>query len=161
MTPPLLYSTNVFLKLLLQERFRGNLHYAWCSESFDSSALPRYSLSSQVAPSSNPADIYRELKLAVQRKDQHSHKITEQKLSLKNLAITWEAAGEINVEAKEEIVYLVDHASFDDWRPLLYIIPRTLVASRMRVVPPDRRASFGPEYIVEDLQRFEFDTIEL
>jgi hypothetical protein len=161
MSPPLLYSTNVFLKLLVQERFRGDVHYAWCSESFDSSTLPRYSLSSQVAPSSNPADIYRELKNAVQRKDQHCYKINEQKLSLKNLAITWEAAGEINSDDKEEIIYRVDNASFDDWRPLLYIIPRSLVLPRLQTVPPNKRASFGPEFIIPDLQRSEFDIIEL
>lgn len=161
MPPPLLYSTNVFLKLLVQERFRGNVHYAWCSESFDSSTLSRYSLSSQVAPSSNPADIYRELKLAVQKKDQHSYKINEQKLSLKNLAVTWEAAGEISSDDKEEIVYRVDNAAFDDWRPLIYIIPRALVPPRIQTVPPDRRASFGPEYIIADLQRSEFDIIEI
>jgi hypothetical protein len=161
MPPPLLYSTNVFLKLLIQERFRGDVHYAWCSESFDSSTLPRYSLSSQVAPSSNPADIYRELKNAVQRKDQHSYKINEQKLSLKKLAIDWEATGEIGSDEKEEIVYRVDNAAFDDWRPLIYIIPRALVLSRIQAVPPNNRASFGPEYIVPDLRRSEFDVIEI
>src|ERR1700760_3933028 len=116
MPPPLLYSTNVFLKLLIQERFRNDIHYAWCSEHFDSQSLSRYTLSSQIAPSSNPADIYKELKVAVNRKDQHSHKINEQKLSLKNLALRWESAGEISLGEKEEIIYMVDNASFDDWR---------------------------------------------
>jgi hypothetical protein len=161
MPPPLLYSTNVFLKLLIQERFRDNIHYSWCSESFDSSSLPKYSFSSQVAPSSNPADIYRELKNAVHKKDQHCYKINEQKVSLKNLALTWEASSEISTNDKEEIVYRVDNASFDDWRPLIYIIPRALVETRIQLVPPDRRASFGPEYIITDLKRDEFDIIEL
>ncbi|HJQ35202.1 MAG TPA: hypothetical protein VJ866_23830 [Pyrinomonadaceae bacterium] len=149
------------MKLLIQERFRGDVHYAWCSESFDSSALSRYSLSSQVAPSSNPADIYRELKLAVQKKDQHSYKINEQKLSLKKLAVDWEAAGEITSDDKEEIIYRVDNAAFDDWRPLIYIVPRAAVQSRIQAVPPIKRASFGPEYIIADLRRSEFDVIEL
>lgn len=161
MSLPLLYSTNVLLKLLIQERFRGDIHYVWCSESFDSQSLPRYSLRSQVAPSSNPADIYRELKGAVQRKDQHCYKMTEQKLSLKSLAVSWEAAGEINSEEKEEIVYMVDNASFEDWRPLVYVIPRAMVDLRLKVVPANRRASFGPEYILPDLRRHEFDIIEL
>lgn len=161
MPPPLLYSTNVFLKLLINERFRGDTHYVWCSEFFDSSSLYRYSVNSQVAPSSNPADIYRDLKLAVQKKDQHCYKINEQKVSLKNLAIAWEASGEITAEDKEEIIYRVDNASFDDWRPLLYVIPRTLVDARLQHVPPNKRASFGPEFIIPDLQRGEFDIIEL
>lgn len=161
MSLPLLYSTNVLLKLLIQERFRGDIHYVWCSESFDSQSLPRYSHRSQVAPSSNPADIYRELKGAVQRKDQHCYKINEQKLSLKTLAVEWENAGEITSEDKEEIIYRVDNASFDDWRPLIYVIPRAMVEPRLKVVPANKRASFGPEFIIADLHRYEFDIIEL
>lgn len=161
MAPPLLYSTNVFLKLLIQERYRGDVHYVWCSEHFDSQSLPRYSLSAQVAPSSNPADIYRDLKSAVQRRDQHSYKINEQKLSLKNLALRWETTGEISADDKEEIVYRCDNAGFEDWRPLIYIVPRVAVESRLKLVPPDKRASFGPEFIISDLARNEFDIIEL
>jgi len=56
---------------------------------------------------------------------------------------------------------MVTNATFDDWRPLLYIIPRDLVASRLKVVPIHKRASFGDEFIVEDLKRGEFDVIEL
>ncbi|HKG47614.1 MAG TPA: hypothetical protein VKB02_12845 [Pyrinomonadaceae bacterium] len=87
--------------------------------------------------------------------------MTEQKLSLKSLAVSWEAAGEINSEEKEEIVYMVDNASFEDWRPLVYVIPRAMVDLRLKVVPANRRASFGPEYILPDLRRHEFDIIEL
>jgi hypothetical protein len=157
---PLLYSTNVFLKLLIQERYRGDIHYIWCSESFDSSSLSRYSLSSRVAPSSNPVDIYRELKDAIKRSDRHNYKINEQKVSLKNLAITWEAASEITADDKDEIIYMADNAVFDDWRPLIYIVPRALVEPRLQVVPASKRASFGPEYIIPDLKRNEFDIIE-
>lgn len=161
MSLPLLYSTNVLLKLLIQERFRGDVHYVWCSESFDSQTVGRYSLLSQVAPSSNPADIYRELKSAVQRNDQHCHKINEQKMSFKSLAVAWATAGEISVEEKDEIIYMVDNATFDNWRPLVYVIPRAMVESRLQVVPVNLRASFGQEYIINDLLRHEFDIIEL
>jgi hypothetical protein len=56
---------------------------------------------------------------------------------------------------------MVTNATFDDWRPLLYIIPRSLVETRLKVVPIHKRASFGDEFIVEDLRRSEFDLIEL
>ena len=161
MAPPLLYSTNVFLKLLIQQQFRGDVHYVWCSESFDSTTLPRYSVGSLVAPSSDPANIYRELNEAVRRSDRHCHKIIEQKLSLTKLAVDWEAAGEIRTDERDEIVYRVDNATFAEWRPLIYIIPRALVQPRIQVVPAARRASLGPEYIIPDLQRSEFDVIEL
>jgi hypothetical protein len=114
-----------------------------------------------VAPSSNPAEIYRELNRAVKANDRHSYKINEQKVSLKNLALRWEATNEITKDDKEEIIYMVDNATFDDWRPLLYVIPRVLVETRLLPVTVSQRASFGPEHIVSDLSRSEFGIIEL
>jgi hypothetical protein len=61
MSGPVLYSTNVFLKFHIQEQYRGDIHYVWCSENFDSRKLSAYSSGSLVPPSSNPADIYRQL----------------------------------------------------------------------------------------------------
>lgn len=158
---PLLYSTNVLLKLLIQERFRDDIHYIWCSEHFDSDKLSKYSFSSHIAPSSNPADIYRELKIAVQKSDKHCDKISAQKLSLKNLALIWESNGEITSDDKEEIIYMVDNASFEQWKPLVYVTPYELVKSRLQTVPPEKRASMGMEYILPDLKRNEFGIIEL
>jgi hypothetical protein len=114
-----------------------------------------------VAPSSNPAEIYRQLALDIRNKDRHSYKINAQKASLTSLAIAWEASNEITSDQKDEVVFMVTNATFDDWRPLLYIIPRNLVETRLQNVPIHRRASFGDEFIVEDLQRNEFDVIEL
>jgi hypothetical protein len=161
MPPPLLYSTNVFLKFLIQQKFRNDEHYVWCSDSFDAATGARYSPSSLVAPSANPAEIYRQLKLDIQKQDRHSYKINAQKASLTSLAIDWEAHNEITTEQKDEIVFMVANATFEDWRPLIYIIPRSLVETRLKTVPIHQRASFGDEYIVEDLHRHEFDLIEL
>lgn len=156
-----LYSTSVFLKLHIQERFRKDMHYVWCSEYFDSNKLSSYSPGSLVAPSANPADIYRALRRDVDGKDRHSAKIGELKASLLKLAIEWEGNGEIQASEKDEIAYMVQNASFDYWRPLIYIIPRSLVELRLQLVPPDKRAGFGLEYIISDLKRTEFDIIEI
>lgn len=161
MISPVLYSTNVFLKFLIQQRFRKDIHFVWCCEFFDSTRQPAYSASSIVAPSSNPSDIYRQLKKEIEEKDRHSYKINEQKASLTNLAIKWESVGEIRKDEKDEIVFMVNNASFDDWRPLIYVIPRLPVEHRLKLVPIDRRASFGIEYIIDDLERTEFDVIEI
>jgi hypothetical protein len=161
MPPPLLYSTNVFLKFLIQQKFRNDEHYVWCSESFDATTGARYSAGSMIAPSSNPAEIYRQLKLDIQNHDRHSYKINAQRASLTSLAIDWETSGAISSDIKAEIVFMVTNATFDDWRPLLYIIPRNLVETRLKAVPIHKRASFGDEFIVEDLRRDEFDVIEL
>src|SRR6266511_6481455 len=66
-----------------------------------------------VPPSSNPADIYRELQRDVQGMDSHSAKIAAQKVMFTSLAIEWEQRGEISSTHRDEIIYLVTHASFD------------------------------------------------
>jgi hypothetical protein len=158
---PVLYSTNVFLKFHINERFFGGIHYVWCSETFDSSKHGHYVGSALIAPSSDPCTLYKQLHNDVTRSDRHSTKITEQKASLQALAIQFEASGRITHDEAEEIVYMVENASPNEWRPLIYVIPRDLIAARLKLVPPARRASIGVEYIVEDLARGEFDIIEL
>ncbi|MCX5890870.1 MAG: hypothetical protein NTY36_15700 [Deltaproteobacteria bacterium] len=155
-----LYSTNVYLKLIIQERFYGDLHYAWCSENFDCTTIGRYTHRSMVAPSSNPADIFKDLQQAVRRLDQHNGKILEQKTSIKSLAIKHNGEGTISDKDKDEIIYLVDNSPFENWRPLLYIIPYAPIVGRLEEVPIHLRASLGMEYIIKDLTRNEFDIIE-
>jgi hypothetical protein len=157
----MLYSTNVMLKLLLQERYAGDRHYVWCSEHFDSQTLPKYSSSYHVAPSANPADIFRQIKQDVDRGDLHSTKLGEQRASFKARAHEWEKTGTISATDREDIIYMVDNATSKDWRPLIYVIHREPVASRLQSVPASRRAGIGPEYIIADLARHEFDILEL
>jgi hypothetical protein len=161
MSGQILYSTNVFLKFHIQQQYRGDMHYVWCSENFDSRTLGAYSSGALIPPSSNPADIYRSLLDDVKRGDRHSAKIAAQRASFKSLAAIWLAAGEITTDQKDEIIYMTEHADMSYWRPLLYIIPRIPVEPRLKTVPMDKRAGLAPEYIIEDLRRSEFDLIEL
>jgi hypothetical protein len=92
MSGPLLYSTNTFLKFVILQRFRKDIHWVWCSEIFDSKKLDSYSDRALIAPSSNPADIYRELQRDVAGKDSHSAKITAQKASLQASFLVWALA---------------------------------------------------------------------
>ena len=161
MPNPVLYSTNVFLKLHIQERYRGDVHYVWCSEDFDSKMLSAYSAGAKVGRSSNPADIYRELQADVNSQDTHSAKIKEQRASLTTLAVGWFKSGEISQTDKDDILWLAKNASFAHWRPLIYVIPRLPVEARLQPVPAYRRAGLGNEYILSDLKRSEFDVIEL
>jgi hypothetical protein len=137
------------------------MHYVWCSEHFDSRAVSRYTSGALVPASSNPADIYRELRRDIETGDAHSAKIIAQKASFKSLAIRWEQQGEVSLFEKDEILYLVDNAPIHLWRPLLYVIPSSLVENRLQIVPAAQRAGLGNEYIIPDLRRAEFDIIEL
>jgi hypothetical protein len=160
MSVPVLYSTNTFLKFHIQQRFRNDIHWVWCSEIFDSSKAAPLSPNSLIAPSSSPADIYRELQRDVERRDGHSAKISAQRASLQTLAIEWQSRGEISSQDMEEIIFMVTTASFDLWRPLLYVIPTPASAGRLQLVPIEKRANFGKEYIIGDLARTEFDVVE-
>lgn len=161
MAAPILYSTNTYLKLLIQERFRKDSHYVWCSDCFDSSKTAAYGSAALAAPSSDPYKIYHQLKADCSRSDKHSTKISEQKLSLVKLASDWKAAGEITDAEAAEIVYLTEAADYSHWRPLLYVISYERVLSRVQVVPIQNRASLGMEYIIPDLKRHEFDIVEI
>ena len=76
------------------------------------------------------------------------------------LAVQGHESGVISKEVRDEIVMMLDKTTFEDWRPLIYVIPYSIVATRVRIVPRDRRASHEMEYIIEELADGEFDIIE-
>lgn len=160
-SPPLLFSTNCYLKYFIQVSFRRSIHYVWCSEAFDARKKDHYMPVASTAASSNPADIYRELKRAVESGDKHCSKIKEQKASFLRLAVEWEQQNEITRDEREEIAYIVENATHKEWRPILYVIPRILVKDRLQIVAPSKRASIGREFIVPDLKTSEFELVEL
>lgn len=160
MAEHLLYATVTFMKFRIQRDYRNDVHYVWCSEHFDSKKLGAYAPGSRIARSADPAAVYRELDEDVKTGDLHSAKIASQRATLKELAIEWEAAGEITKDEKEEIIYMVDYEPIQEWRPLLYLIPRILVMDRLELVPIQERASREKEYIIRDLHRSEFEIIE-
>lgn len=160
MSSPILYSTNTYIKMIIQQRYRGDSHYVWCSDCFDRTKQSAYGFASIAAPSSDPFLIYQQLKSDAGRSDKHSAKITEQKLTLTKLAAEWEKDCSISSGQAEEIVYMADTADFNWWRPLLYVIPRDKVMSRLAEVHISKRASLGMEYIIPDLKRDEFDIVE-
>src|SRR5688572_10791729 len=150
MSSPVLYSVNCYLKFYIQEKYWGNQHYVWVSDSFDSRS----------APTSNPKDIYNALKFAVEEEDEHDYKIAEQKSLIIARAIEWEAADKITKFDKDEIIFSAENGAFKQWRPLIYVIPREPVASKIETVPRKSRAGLAPEYRIANLNRSEFDVIE-
>ena len=160
MPPPLLYSVNVYLKYFIHQKYRGDTHFVWCSEYFDSRKVAGYSPSSMIPPSSNPASLYERMKEAAESEDEGDPKIAFQKTSLKQLAVEWEMAGHISTDEMQEIVYTVDNGHFKQWQPLIYVIPRALVESRLIPVSRKNRASLGMEFQIQDLRGSEFDVIQ-
>ncbi|MGR3218258.1 MAG: hypothetical protein ACUZ8H_00385 [Candidatus Anammoxibacter sp.] len=114
-----------------------------------------------IAPSSNPANIYRELMRDVNGKDDHSAKINAQKASFIERAIQSASNGEISENDRDDIVCMVKKSPFEYWRPLIYVIPSGPVDLRTKLVPMKERAGFGNEYIIKDLKHTEFDILEI
>ena len=73
----------------------------------------------------------------------------------------WRHANKINDLQLKDIIYWLTLAKIERlWRPLMYVIPRAAVESRMQPVPASKCAGLGPEYVIPDLKRSEFDKIE-
>jgi hypothetical protein len=158
--PLFLWSTNTFLKYRIQQTFQNGKHYAWCSPTFEGAALQRYAIGTGQAASSDPATIYRQLYHAVVTKDQADGKITSQKKVLRALAVNWSRAGSITEDDRDEIIAILRKSEVADWRPLIYVIPYAVVATRVKLVPRPLRATLEPEYVVPDLSGEEFHIIE-
>ena len=161
MKRPVLYSTNTYLKFRICRDFRDDIHHAWCTDVFDSDTLGDYVAGSRQPPTANPVDIYWDLKRAIEKQDRHNAKLLNQKEILSDLIKEWRNQGEIKPWQRDEISKYIDFASLNDWTPLIYVIPRCLVKGRLELAPVEKRASLEWEYQIRNLNRSEFDIIEL
>ncbi len=95
--------------------------------------------------------------------DCHSALIKGYKKTFSRLARDWLALGNISKDQYDEIIASMRMGGWTLWRPMLYVIPRADAEKlgRLRLVPRPVRAAQGPEMQVFDLQRDEFDIIEL
>jgi hypothetical protein len=161
MASPFLYSVNPLLKFQIQRDYYGHRHFVWCADCFDSRRVDALHTGASVPPSSNPAEILASVRAAVQRSDHHNKDIRDWKVTLKQRALTTRVDGKITADQEQEIIYLIDNADIQLWRPLLYIINRTAVEPRLQEVPVSRRANpSAKEYQIVDLAPDEFDAIE-
>jgi hypothetical protein len=162
MAGPILYSTNPWLATELAAKYRNGIYFAWVCEHFDSSKAPAGSADALIAPSSNPIRIYSRLREDCANEDMHSDLIKNYQKTLTRLAKSWLAAAEINRDQFDEIIATVKSGSWKIWRPVLYVISKHAIdPARIKSVKRPDRAAYGPESQIIDLQRHEFDIIEL
>jgi hypothetical protein len=160
MPGPLLFSTNPWFSLNVAERYRGGLHFAWCSEEFEA-VRPAAGGTLAIPASSDPCTIYQHLHKAVIEEDAHDDRIRSYKRKFKALASDWYDRGDITEAQRDEIKAICNRHSWLTWRPKLLVIPRANVESRLEEVPVRLRAGVGPEYIIKDLAAHEFTYITL
>jgi hypothetical protein len=163
MAGPILYSANPWFATDIALKYRGGNYFALVSEYFDAERAPAGSAGSLIAPSSNPRKIYYDLLKDCDGEEQHSRIITDHKKTFRRLAKGWLGSGDITPVQFDEIVASVNATSWKIWRPVLYVIPRSqiLPVHRIKEVKRADRAGYGPELQITDLQRHEFDIIDL
>lgn len=156
----LLYSTNTFLAFRIAEQFYRDLHYVWCSPYFDAPQGPTSSPAFINPPSASPRDIYERLHEDVIRADEHSTKVLSNRTGIQNGAAQKATAGLITEADKMEIYSIASKAGLQFFKPLLYLIPFSLVAHLLEPVPVAKRANpLSREYIIRELPRDCFDVI--
>lgn len=150
----LMYSINTWLSYKISENYFQNKHYVWCA--------PHYNANGINPPSSDPYEIYNGLAKDVVGKDHHSAKISMNKSGLLKAAEIKLASKVISTEERDEIVDILSAAQLDDFRPLIYVIPFELVKSIVKPVSIKLKAhTFSKEYIIEQLERPNFDIIDI
>ena len=156
---PILYSTNTWLAYMIAQKYYNGEHYVWCTPIFD----PRRSgdRDSAVPPTSSPFEVYCSLAEEVARRDRHSRKVEENRAGVLRGANAKRRSGVIDEEQERDIVSIVNQAQLADFRPLMYIIPYSVVIDRMREPPlEDKAHPLSAEYIIDQLPREFFDVIE-
>ena len=156
----LLYSVNTKLAYYINESFYDQ-HYVWCSPVFDTARLDEYSLFKKIPPSSNPFTIYQRFKQDVDNCDLHSPHIANNKSGLKKGVINMFDTGTIDGIEFARINKIIDSASIDMFNPLVFVIPRISVESRVRLVDVAEAANpLSVEYQIPDLKRCEFEIMQ-
>jgi len=163
MAGPVIYSANPWFTVDVGAKYRGGKYFAWVCEYFDSERdAPAGSAGAMIAPSSNPRKIYEDLLEEYRGQEEHTRIIKDHRKKFKRLAKSWLADGEIGQDQHDEIVASVQANSWRIWKPVLYVIPRNGIDPK-RIIEVRRadRAGYGPEYQIVDLDRSEFDIIDL
>lgn len=163
MAGPILYSASPWYSSEVAVKYRGGKFFAWVCEFFDSERdAPACSAGSLIAPSSNPRKIYEDLLHEYKAQEEHSRIIRDHKKTFRLLAKKWLASGEIGQDQFDEIIASVNARSWRIWKPMLYIIPKNgLDPNRVVEIQRRDRAGYGPEYQICDLERHEFDIVDL
>jgi hypothetical protein len=158
--PLILYSCGTWLAFTISETYYRGVHYVWCAPVFDPNS--RFASPVAVPPTSSPREIYHNLFEEITRGDKHSAKVAQNRLGILRGADKKLSQGIITAAQRDEIIAIASCAELRDFRPLLIVIPFKIVSKRVKQVPiKDRAHPLSEEFIIENLQRSEFDILEL
>ncbi|MBC6606964.1 hypothetical protein H8B13_09055 [Hymenobacter sp. BT188] len=160
--PLVYYSTNTHLSHFISERYYGGIHFAWCSPVFDPSILGPYDIYKRIPVSSSPKYIYYLFIEDLKSQDFHSASIERNKNGLKNGALQKLKEKVINIDDFNVINEIINLSTIQDYKPLVYIIPATLIKDKLVKVSVDKQANpLSTEYVVSNLESNDFEIIEI
>lgn len=156
----ILYSANASISYKIGKKYFKNEHFIWCTFRFNSKKT--HGSLEENPQSSDPYYRYRQLSVEVEDKDEHGALIRETRAGLKKAAEIKYQKGIIDEKARDEILTIVEKASLQEYKPLLYVIPYSKVQHLIQEVPIDKKASpLSDEYIIEQLPEDCFDILDL
>lgn len=149
----LLYSTGTEFAYKIAKEYYNNVHYVWCTDSFDAALQPG---------TSNPRTLCTRFLEQIIKKDRHATEINNNKAGILKGAAAKLAQGIITQEQHQEICTRVAFAENEAFYPVIYLIKKSAVRKRLMVVDPsDTASNSSVEYIIKDLQRNEFELIHV
>lgn len=156
-----LYSTNCWLSFAIGQKYYKGTHFVWCSDQFDPGTASV--TSGRIGPpTSSPREILNSLAREVRAGDRHSAKIASLRQGILRGAQIRHNSGEITLGAASDIQFMVEHAETRDFVPLLFVISKSRVRSRLIDVPVDKRAHpLSAEFQIERLRTGDFDVVDL
>jgi hypothetical protein len=105
--------------------------------------------------------LFRDFSSEASRTDKHPKSVAVNKAGIQRGAVAKLDAGVITAEQQKDILQIIAGADNSEFRPLLYVIPWKVVEGKIRPVPLDKKAHpFSEEYIIDSLDRSEFDVVE-
>jgi len=155
------YSTNCVLTKQITEEFLDSKFYVWCSPVYNPETLDIYDIRRKIPVSSNPSKIYQRLKEDSSPGDMHSLLIRGIKNTLANVLGDKFLNDDITAAEYERGTFMIEHATFDEFHPLLYLIPSEKVKGKINEVNVTLIANpTGKEYKIENLLPEEFEIIK-
>lgn len=148
----LLYSTCTNLAYDINVKYYHDIHYVWCTDSFDRFLQPA---------SSTPMMLCIRYMEAIIGKDGHASAITDNIKGIKKGIKAKLDSHVITPATKKLICDKIKYAELDSFYPVIYLIDRAAIPSnRLIQVPDEKKASpDSVEYWIKDLRREEFEII--
>lgn len=149
----LLYSTNTELAYRIAKEYYNNIFYVWCTDTFDAALQPG---------TSNPRTLCSRYLDQILKNDRHAVEIKQNKAGILKGASEKLKQGVITDKQYEEISVRVAYAEMTAFYPVVFLIDRRSVSSRLEIVEPkDAASNHSVEYILKDLKWNEFEMIRL